>query len=617
MSLIKEYGFGDLQNKKERTIREQIVERYETVGRQVDAKGKVIYEGLNLLADLEGSVKDNIALMYENTAKLLSETDSSSSGAFETIAFPMVRRIFSKLLANDLVSVQAMTHPAGTLFYFYPNISNRNDVEVGGVVVGKSHNKYMQKKNIPDCITLGANCPDTTFENCKSLYDRYYNNALFDHSKGNFTIITATGAPVQLDSDGCWETPTGAFKSVDEKGGLRSVVMRVQGFDGLNDLHTTARLNGVGGKGLEIDNQEFLASFRIIYTGAGLTAPAPAAGGGAGQTILTTGDEIEFTTLAQRYGKKIVVQSYSDFCDSDGNFYVKMDFETPQLASTLAADLTADNFAGVDVLTFDPADFAFAWRRYDDLEGSSEMGEVTFTIEKVQVSAKPRKLRARWTPELAQDVNAYHNIDAEAELTALLSEQIAMEIDQEILKELRNGAAWKLNWNYDGWRTQGAQKYTEKEWKQTLITKINQISAQIHKSTLRGGANFLVVSTEVSALFDDLENFQVSLNSLEDDTYNLGMKKMGTLSGRYTVYVDPYSRPNDVLIGHKGTSILDTGYIYAPYTPIQLTQTLTDFNDFTSVKGISTRYATEMVNNRYYGKIFVFNIPTFNINELR
>ncbi len=132
--------------------------------------------------------------------------------------------------------------------------------------------------------------------------------------------------------------------------------------------------------------------------------------------------------------------------------------------------------------------------------------------EAVTVSVTERKLRAQWSPELAQDVAAFHNIDAEAELTALLSEQVAAEIDREILRDLRKGASWNLRWNYNGWKQLGnnAVPYTQKDWNQTLITAINQISAQIHKSTLRGGANWIVVSSEVSAVFDDLEYFHVS-----------------------------------------------------------------------------------------------------------
>jgi hypothetical protein len=562
---------------------------------------------VNWLGGLKGHVKDNIALLFENQAKVMNEqTDSSSSGSFETVAFPMIRRIFSKLLANDIVSVQAMTHPSGTLFFYYPQISDRISVVDGqGIEIGQKHTS--QIANLPACIS-GHNCDDTVFEGCKSLYDRFYDDGTFDFSKGNFAIVTATGEAVSLDVNGCWTNYTPVLAT---DGSLRHVKFGVKGFDN-NTLSSTkghtARLGGRGGKGLEIDNQEFLASFTVIWANAApLLDPN-------GNVIFNIGDVIPFRSVAQKYGQRLV--HWSDWCDLDGTFYIELDLTQPN--PNCDGCPTFDGYIGAaSGTTFEPEDIAFVWRRYDDLEYETEMGEVTFTIEKINVSVKPRKLRARWNPELAQDVNAYHNIDAEAELTALLSEQIAMEIDREILRELKRGAAWTLRWDFLGWKYQGSQKYTEKEWKQTLITRINQLSAQIHKSTLRGGANFIVVSTEVSALFDDLENYMVSNGNVDDDKYNLGMRRIGTLSGRYTVYVDPYSKAGDILIGHKGTSILDTGYIYAPYVPLQLTPTITDPHTFTSVKGIMTRYATAYINNHYFARVVVDNIPTFDTRELR
>jgi hypothetical protein len=242
------------------------------------------------------------------------------------------------------------------------------------------------------------------------------------------------------------------------------------------------------------------------------------------------------------------------------------------------------------------------------------MGEVSFDLMSVTVSVTERKLRAQWSPEMAQDVAAFHNIDAEAELTALLSEQVAAEIDREILRDLRKGAAWNLRWDYNGWKRLGssAVPYTQKDWNQTLITAINQISAQIHKSTLRGGANWIVVSSEISAIFDDLEYFHVSNAAPEQDQYNMGIERVGTLAGRYQVYRDPYFPPNQVLLG-----LLDTGYIYAPYVPLQLTPTMYNPFNFTPIKGIMTRYAKKMVNNRFYGRITVDGVRTFDLRELR
>lgn len=233
------------------------------------------------------------------------------------------------------------------------------------------------------------------------------------------------------------------------------------------------------------------------------------------------------------------------------------------------------------------------------------------------MSVEPRKMRAQWTPELAQDVSAFHNIDAEAELTALLSEQMAAEIDREILRDLRRGAAWVTRWDYNGLRKQSTTYHgTQKDWNQTLITKINQISAQIHKSTLRGGASWVVVSPEISAVLDDLEYFHVSNASPEQDKYNMGIEKIGVLSGRYQVYRDPYAPANTMLIGHKGSSILESGYIYAPYVPMQLTPVMYNPFDFKPIRGIMTRYAKKFILNRYYGKILADGLETFGVGDL-
>ena len=263
--------------------------------------------------------------------------------------------------------------------------------------------------------------------------------------------------------------------------------------------------------------------------------------------------------------------------------------------------------------------FKAAWCQYDSLELETEMGEVSFKLDSVTVSVEERKLRATWSPELAQDVNAFHNIDAEAELTALLSEQIAAEIDREILRDLRKAAPWQARWDYNGWRRAAgfSTNYTQKDWNQMLMTKVNQISAQIHKSTLRGGANYIVVSSEISAIFNDLEYFHVSDASAESDQYNMGIERIGSLQGRYQVYMDPYSPVNSLIMGHKGKSLLDTGYIYAPYIPMQLTPTIYNPANFAPVKGILTRYAKKCVNNRFYGAIRVDGLVSWDPAELR
>ena len=589
------------------------------------------WDSLGFLDGLKGHVKENIAQLYENQAStLLTEsTTATNSGSFETVVFPIVRRVFSKLLANDIVSVQAMNMPIGKLFFFVPQTSSRvdaagvagNDYNNNGGAYGTTYSAHTGLGGLnngspvgaalPSCINAGG-CAVTQMQ-AKNLYDAFYNDGLFDNSKGTLTIVTGAFAPWALDSDGVYNAiANGAALATATDGSVRSVVIGVSGF--------SAGANGkevmTGADGSPMDTESFLASLHVLATADIKDAD--------GNTIIASGKEIPFRLVTQQYGKAIVGNRSAALTDGTGTCYLALDLTHPvgtSVGAAVAGTSTYDGYVGA-VSSFTVTantTFSVAWAQYASLELETEMGEVSFKLDEVVVSVEERKLRATWSPELAQDVSAFHNIDAEAELTAMLSEQVAAEIDREILRDLRKAAAWQLRWDYNGWRkaSSAASPYTQKEWNQTLITRVNQTSAQIHKSTLRGGANFIVVSSELSAIFDDLEYFHVSDANPEQDQYNMGIERIGTLSGRYQVYRDPYAPAYSMIIGHKGKSLLDTGYIYAPYVPLQLTPTMYNPFNFAPVKGIMTRYAKKVVNNRFYGAIRVDGVPTFNVNELR
>jgi len=564
--------------------------------KQIRSKTIGKWDSLGFLEGLKGHVKENIAQLYENQASsLLTEaTDAQSSGSFETVVFPIVRRVFSKLLANDIVSVQAMNMPIGKLFYFVPKTSGRDHAPLNGPALPGQ-----------ECVFSACNGTSlTTFEE-KNLYDIFYNDGLFDASKGQSTLFTGGINPVTINASGITVDTTFANQPLSADGSRRSLQMCITGFTNAG----AGRLTGPDGN--EMDTETFLASLHIVSTSAVV------AGDGSGNDVIAAGGAVPFRLVAQKYGRGIVDYG-SDICDPSGCLLVEVDLTTPACVSCSAN--TFDGYVGGTDASTSGATFTPSWMTYASLEYATEMGEVSFELDEVVVSVTERKLRATWSPELAQDVSAFHNIDAEAELTALLSEQVAAEIDREILRDLRVGGAWSLRWDYNGWKrtaSGGFNAYTQKEWNQTLITKVNQISAQIHKATLRGGANFVVVSSEVSAIFDDLEYFHVSNANPEQDQYNMGIEKVGSLGGRYTVYRDPYAPANSIIIGHKGKSLLDTGYIYAPYVPLQLTPTLQNPFNFAPTKGIMTRYAKKMVNNRFYGTITVDGVVTFNVNELR
>ena len=568
------------------------------------------WDKLGFLEGLKGHMRENVAQLYENQASFLINEASSTSdtGAFETVVFPIVRRVFSKLLANDIVSVQAMNLPIGKLFYFVPNIQ--------AYQVGTS--EHYAPYGSPN--EAAGQTPNSGYDynNTKDLYDRFYEGnepaldppGLFDYSKGQFSAITADVATVSWLSDALVSS---AYTLSD----YRKVLVVLSGFasDGAGKL--------IGPDGQPMDNESFLSDL-TIYGAAGNTT-----------TSANVTNPYLFRVVTQRYGKGIVQYGnnnaslafpnsktgggqYDNLCDAEGKIYLEIDLQVP-VCITCGGSM--DGYTGSTFSSSTAVNNAFTstYRIYKNLEFEDKIGEVSFDLMSVTVSVTERKLRAQWSPEMAQDVAAFHNIDAEAELTALLSEQVAAEIDREILRDLRKGAAWNLRWDYNGWKRLGssAVPYTQKDWNQTLITAINQISAQIHKSTLRGGANWIVVSSEISAIFDDLEYFHVSNAAPEQDQYNMGIERVGTLAGRYQVYRDPYFPANQVLMGHKGTSLLDTGYIYAPYVPLQLTPTMYNPFNFTPIKGIMTRYAKKIVNNRFYGRITVDGVRTFDLRELR
>ena len=577
MGALLESGLvGNIGLKHLKVIKEDTINKWDKLG---------FLEGLN------GHQKENVAQLFENQASYLinEAAHTDSAGSFETVVFPIVRRVFSKLLANDIVSVQAMNLPIGKLFFFVPKVQDR-----------KEDNGHYKPFGFPGG-TEYANSSMAGYENgSKNLYDRFYedgstDSGMFDYSKGDFIQGSVTGG-VAEDGVTNLTTPTILTEEVDNVVTPIAVSKVKLDFKGFQDKGA-GKLHGPNGQ--EVDSEEFLASL----------------------TVILDGKEVDFRVVTQKYGKGIVEGlskkssadtpggQFQQICDADGIIHLEADVETYDAAAGWSPQEVAIG------------DFEVKWRQYSDLEFEDAIGEVSFDLESVTVSVTERKLRASWSPELAQDVSAFHNIDAEAELTALLSEQVAAEIDREILRDLRKGAAWQLKWDYNEWKYGNGGNsfagYTQKDWNQTLITKVNQVSAQIHKSTLRGGANWIVVSSEVSAVFDDLEYFHVSNASPEQDSYNMGIEKVGTLAGRYQVYRDPYFPAGKILMGHKGTSLLDTGYVYAPYVPLQLTPTMYNPFNFTPIKGIMTRYAKKMVNNRFYGVISVAGLQSFDISELR
>jgi len=486
------------------------------------------WEQSGLLEGLNTGKKQNIAQLLENQAShMLNEvTLDSSAGRFDTVAFPMVRRIFSRLLANEIVSVQPLALPSGLLFYMDARVSSDK----------------VAPANTVDA-TPGSTFPTT------SAYERFYDNRCYDASFGTATTAYGTSQTVG---------------SANTTNGLMELTVALGSSFDVNKAQSSSSL-------------AMSAVTNVVYNGS---------------IVALSGTSIKYYSSLQRWGQDMFASQ---------NVGVVLDVRPAGVYGS------SFNYALLQNFTFAPT-----YQVYNDLEAKSEMSELTIRFSSVTVNTVTRKMRAHWTPELAQDLEAYHSIDAEAELTALLSEEIAAEIDREIIRDLVQGAMFEARWDYAGLRNNANFFGTQKDWNQTLVTRVNELSAQIHKATLRGGANWIICSAEAGAIFDDLEYFHVdSSASPETEKYNLGVEKIGNLGNRYVVYKDPYMPANLVLLGHKGNTFLEAGYVYAPYIPLQLTATIYDPRDFTPRKGIMTRYAKKMINNRFYGVIILDNLNTY------
>jgi hypothetical protein len=255
----------------------------------------------------------------------------------------------------------------------------------------------------------------------------------------------------------------------------------------------------------------------------------------------------------------------------------------------------------------------------DPANGTISIPEINVSLASESIVAKTRKLKAQWTPEFAQDLNAYHSIDAEAELTSLLSEYISMEIDLELLDMLIQDAATTERWSAmnnkvyvnGAWDTAATSDFynTQGQWFQTLGTKIQKVSNKIHQKTLRGGANFLVCSPSVATILESIPGYAAETNG-DKMEFAMGVQKVGNLNSRYKVYKNPYMTENVILMGYRGSQFLETGAVYAPYVPLIMTPLVYDPNTFTPRKGIMTRYAKKMIRPEFYGKVFISDIAT-------
>ena len=591
------------------------------VSRDMRKEGSALlskWEQTGLLEGLQTDVqKNNMARLLENQAKqLLKEAASSMSGGdvegFAAVAFPIVRRVFGGLIANDLVSVQPMSLPSGLIFFLdftfggtNPSNTDRlgfasDDSLYGGGVVGSQltggatlNGELGTAAGQLYNLTNGYSSPTASYANGDIDFTNNDIAVLFSGTFGAPANTADVGDSFNAGDGGVTQAVSDHISSI-----LRYDPSIVSGTTNVA-IASIARSALTGANGTEFNFDDLVA---VTLTGGDLDDGTSSHLRRLTQFSQSVADKRAGNSPARGTADLLVV--------------VASDTATPVelSADILAAGLT---FPIKDNLTNATALGAVVGATEFGLENSVDIPEINLKVDSVSVTAVTKKLKAKWTPELGQDLNAYHNLDAEVELTSILSEQIALEIDREIVEDLVKGAtAGKYYWSRSPGlfvdRVTGAEvgagvaapdfTGTVSEWYETLGETINDISAQIHRKTLRGGANFIVTSPEVASILEFTAGFRANVTH-DDATGTAGAHQVGTLSKRYDVYVDPYFPRNLLLVGRKGGSFLESGYVYAPYVPLQVTPTIFGVEDFVPRKGVMTRYAKKMVRPDMYGLV--------------
>ena len=584
------------------------------VRRDVSKEGQALLAKWEKTGLLEGitneSQKNGMAVLLENQAKeLLREASSMAAGdveGFASVAFPIVRRVFGGLIANDLVSVQPMSLPSGLIFFLdFVHNADRLGAEdtrsiYGGNRVASEITGGVNLQGLSDAgaaETGGRSGPG-------GFYD--FGNALSSPSgsiaSGDFT--TAVGANILGTAVAVSALGDAEKKALNYDPDVLSATS--------TDVIFTLEVTLTAAQMLKV-NTEKLEALDLTHTAELLgTNIRPIRRLHVRGKLPATGDRTAVTNKTT-----ILTMFFHGPTGTNAGtieaIAEKGRLNFPAADSILAADALGSVQAAELLL-----EGAGNGQAATSLTTADVIPEIDIRVDSIAVTAVTKKLKAKWTPELGQDLNAYHNLDAEVELTGILSEQIALEIDREILGDLVKGATagtryWSrapgLFVNSSGSEL-GAQSAapdftgTVSEWYETLIETINDVSAQIHRKTLRGGANFVVCSPEVANILEFTSGFRASVTA-DADRGDIGAVKTGSLSKKFDVMVDPYFPRNVLLVGRRGNSFLESGYVYAPYVPLQVTPTIFGQEDFVPRKGVMTRYAKKMVRPDMYGIVIV------------
>jgi len=527
-----------------------------------------LLEGLN--SEIE---KNSMALILENQAKqLVTEASSTNQGGatftagqgaqWAGVALPLVRKVFGSLSSKEFLSVQPMNLPSGLVFFL--DFQYGQDKELNQ---GPAGDVYASTSSLYGNTNPGANL---------DAKDGLYGAGRFAYSINQFsesmyvTVNTSSWQDLDYDAELSASVASEEFTTITVSGsqltrpdfkGARAFVLASGSANSF--FNTSANLLLPQYTRVDSSNNIY-----FVMTGSVASANIPVQHG-------ATSGNVVF------YNQQPEDNHRGDFEDATGAGFPNAESDT----TCCAGDQLA--IPSIDV-----------------------------KLKSEAIVAKTRKLKAQWTPEFAQDLNAYQSLDAEAELTSIMSEYISLEIDLEMLDMLIQDASaadeyWSaksnnyLNASKTAWNDDLGYYNTQGQWFQTLGTKMQKVSNKIHQKTLRGGANFMVVSPTVATVLESIPGFaSTSDGSADQMKYAFGIQKAGQLNNRYNVFKNPYMTENVILMGYRGNQFLETGAVFSPYVPLIMTPLVYDPDTFTPRKGLLTRYAKKMIRPEFYGRIF-------------
>jgi len=551
-----------------------------------------------LLEGLGEIEKNNMSIMLENQAKqLVNETNTIASNSsfvsngqgenWAGIALPLVRKVFGTIVAKEFVSVQPMNMPSGLVFFLDFQYGNsKTPFTAGSSLYGNRNTASQFPFSTPAAEGGLYGGPEGRFTYATNQFSASAlitgsanGGALPTVAAGTGTVVAATWAEVNFDSD---------YSASAASNGIYKLT-----------LATASILSGF--------DQDAVRGFVPSGSGDGGTFALAKLLPAFTTYNYTAGTISFFYTGSATIAAGLLSGSVTYFYERNGN------------VDGIPTYSGGNNYSGSGRGDFE-ADGAFS---IPNAASSTQIviPEINVRMQSQAITAKTKKLKAVWTPEFAQDLAAYQNIDAEAELTNIMSEYISMEIDLEILDMLIEDAAaateyWSaINnqvYSNGGFAANSSAFYnTQGQWFQTLGTKIQKVSNKIHQLTLRGGANFLITSPTIATILESIPGFASTNNGEADQMeYAFGVQKVGSVNGRYKVYKNPYMTENLILMGYKGSQFLETGAVFAPYIPLIMTPLVYDPETFTPRKGLLTRYAKKMLRPEFFGKIYVSGLNT-------